>query len=1077
MSHGRVSPTTLHQDGLRKMRRIWSSVIACLALVSPLAADDVDFRQGGTTQLVLDPYGYRTRVGDLEFSPNGQLLVAAGEKEVRIYDTQAGQLVQTLRGDRSETPYGNVDAVVFTPDGRELLVGIDDFSDAGSIRVYDTRDFSQIQELAGGMHVPIRKLAFSRDGKYLVAAGENGNMYVWDWPARRIVLTIPVEVADQPIYSVLTFPTTQPILFALAAAGPRLYSIPDGKRLSPRDQLPPELVAWMRAFSSRQFQVPAADASYLPTKWELLLDKGLSLAAGDNRTVGNPSYWVCVFGANATTPATTYLGHKWSLTTVAAHAGSDLAASGDKHGEVHVWNRRTGKLLHRFQSLAQKFYEVSFDQSNSRLAFGTNFFTGTEYRRNHYGPAEFTLDLAARAIGDARLATGLVTQEEFTVAGNFEVKLEKRGDDIYLVSYQGGREHAKYRIKSGRTPSSYTLLKNHGFDIPHPVIFGDDEGVLACWDADTDRLHRSFTGHGQMVTSLGTSADGKLLVSCATDGEICIFPLTGREPTGDFDFVDQSDRVVEVRPGSSSARAGVQVGDRMITFDGKTISEIENLMMLGQWEYKPGQQVPMVMERNGQRYNYNMTLIDGPDLVQPLLHVFVTADREWIIWTQQGYYDASPGADRLIGWHVNRGPDRAADFHAVQQFRKQLYRPDIIDQVIQLGNVEQAIAAANAALGRPVEEIDLRDPDQFDKLHPPIVEFVAPAAGAISDAETITVEVRVSSPNQNAVREVTFLLDGNPAKVEKVNGGANGEQLTLSVPLTLSLGPHVVGVVASNGQTTSPLVTRRVSYRGGVQPGQRDPLPKVYALGIGIAKYEHEGEGFTNLQFPAKDATEFIRLIDQHRGGRLYGDVETRLLTDEQATRENILDAFDWLVKNVKQGDVVLIFISAHGFHEDLTKFYLATHDVDLKRLRATAIPWDELTTLLHEEIAPSKRMLFLDTCHSGGAQAGQLVLDPTHDMVAPEVGVVVLTSCSPREESLERSDWGHGAFTKAIIDVLSNKDRDISPLPAGDSMFIQSELKLGIIDLVKELTRDRQHPTLSVPPTMREFPVLELSQ
>jgi WD40 repeat protein len=48
---------------------------------------------------------------------------------------------------------------------------------------------------------------------------------------------------------------------------------------------------------------------------------------------------------------------------------------------------------------------------------------------------------------------------------------------------------------------------------------------------------------------------------------------------------------------------------------------------------------------------------------QELLAFFPHNDRKrWVLWTPPGYYDASPGAEQLLGWHVNRGRDAAADF-------------------------------------------------------------------------------------------------------------------------------------------------------------------------------------------------------------------------------------------------------------------------------------------------------------------------------------------------------------------------------------------------------------------------------
>jgi hypothetical protein len=68
-------------------------------------------------------------------------------------------------------------------------------------------------------------------------------------------------------------------------------------------------------------------------------------------------------------------------------------------------------------------------------------------------------------------------------------------------------------------------------------------------------------------------------------------------------------------------------------------------------------------------------LADG----QELLALFVHAkDRRFIAWTPQGYYAASPGAEDLIGWHVNRGFDTAPDFYPASTFASTYCRPDLV---------------------------------------------------------------------------------------------------------------------------------------------------------------------------------------------------------------------------------------------------------------------------------------------------------------------------------------------------------------------------------------------------------------
>jgi WD40 repeat protein len=62
-----------------------------------------------------------------------------------------------------------------------------------------------------------------------------------------------------------------------------------------------------------------------------------------------------------------------------------------------------------------------------------------------------------------------------------------------------------------------------------------------------------------------------------------------------------------------------------------------------------------------------------------LLAFFPHADKKrWVLWTPSGYYDASPGAEEFIGWHVNNGSEEAADFFPVSRFRSTYYRPEVV---------------------------------------------------------------------------------------------------------------------------------------------------------------------------------------------------------------------------------------------------------------------------------------------------------------------------------------------------------------------------------------------------------------
>jgi WD40 repeat protein len=81
-----------------------------------------------------------------------------------------------------------------------------------------------------------------------------------------------------------------------------------------------------------------------------------------------------------------------------------------------------------------------------------------------------------------------------------------------------------------------------------------------------------------------------------------------------------------------------------------------------------------------------------------LLTLFAARDGRWIMWTPNGYFDASAGADGLAGWAVSRGNQPVSDFFSLGRFRDKLHRGDVIDRLFATLDVATAVAEANRAV-------------------------------------------------------------------------------------------------------------------------------------------------------------------------------------------------------------------------------------------------------------------------------------------------------------------------------------------------------------------------------------------
>ncbi len=452
------------------------------------------------------------------------------------------------------------------------------------------------------------------------------------------------------------------------------------------------------------------------------------------------------------------------------------------------------------------------------------------------------------------------------------------------------------------------------------------------WNTAGDELRRAYGGHQSMVTSISPSSNDNVFLTGSTDKTIRIWSLLNHKATGIPDFKYENTSVISVRPNSSSARAGVRVGDRIVSIDGHSLDDIYKLMLYDQFDCKPGQTVPVVMRRGDQQYEYSMKLVDGFDYVEPLLNVFIGDNDQWVIWTPLGYYDASPGADQLIGWHVNQGPKKAEKFYRAQQFRNQLYRPDIINRIIETGIVATAEQVANRDHAQNPPPLDLRDQTTFAAHRPPVVTILSPQSGKSYNDPRVVVKAQVSVVNDLPITRVTLLHNGMPARVFRSAGKDESANLNISHRVRLFPGRNEITFVAENRTAISAAEDSRVT----LLTAAAERKSKVYVLAIGVAEYAKNGMGVDNLKFAAADARAFARAVHNHSHGQLYSSIEPKVLVNEQAGRSSILEGLQWLVDNVQQGDVVMLFCWGHGFLDQRGNFYLGSHEVDPKNLRST---------------------------------------------------------------------------------------------------------------------------------------------
>jgi WD40 repeat protein len=441
-----------------------------------------------------------------------------------------------------------------------------------------------------------------------------------------------------------------------------------------------------------------------------------------------------------------------------------------------------------------------------------------------------------------------------------------------------------------------------------------------------------------------------------------------------------------------------------------------------------------------------------------ILAFFPHKDRKrWVLWTPSGHYDASPGGEDLIGWHVNNGKDKEASFFAASRFRSAFYRPDVIDRVMATLDDAEAVRLANAESGR--KEVTVAS--VRDKL-PPVVTILSPQDGTEVSGSPVT--VRYSAASQEPVTSIKVLVDGRPVSPE---GAAKAVQTSGDLAVPVPAKDCDLSVIAENRFAVSEPATIRLRWKGTVVKEEFEIKPKLYVLSVGISKYQDPD---LRLGLAAKDAQDFGSAWKTY-AGPMYRGVEIKVLTDSEATKGNILDGLEWLQRQTTSKDVAVLFFAGHGINDPSGIFYFLPADADLERLKRTGLAQTDIVSTV--ATIAGKVLVFMDACHSGNLmgktkrRAAVEISAVINELASAENGAVVFSSATGRQYALENTEWGNGAFTKGLVEGLTGK-ADYR----GTGRITVNMLDLYISERVKELTKGEQTPTTVKPPNVPDFPV-----
>ncbi len=1022
------------------MRFLKVMIFASFALLSFKA--DVPMNDG-IPRIVINSEGHAGRINQVLFAPDGKKLVSVSDdKTIRVWDTETGMVLKKFESQIGDGPDGMHYAAALSPDGRYLAVaGYPVKTESMNyIILIDIENEKQVGLAKGHTNV-INSLDFDGSGNYLASGADDGKLKVWKVSANKSIVPVYEKQFDNRISS-LSFNKKSNALavssedknvyfFDMSGLGlsktkfiPRVLKkhktevklvkfSPDGKYLA-SSGYGREVVLWQ------------SDGTHLKTLGHM--DQSINAIAfstdsrimvtmddvdGKGQSYSLPS---CNKLADFNAHDNTVLSADFAPNT--GSGNYVVASAGGNNNEIYTWNPINGTKIKKLKGKGNTVWE---------LAFGSGlelFVRNIQNKTTQEGDYNLKFNLSTFSLEEVKGAKGvsIYTNDLVTVNQVSEYALQLENADIVNDANTDGRI------------LSYVVTYNGN------VLVGSDYS-LKSYNSDGVLL-KEFIGHTGAIHSVTVSRDAKYLASGSDDQTIILWNLkeTGQLPS-----------VASVFNNNEWLGFFKEMGMEEVVNKGSNAGWEEAILFLKESKNKSYLDLEEAYANLGAE-------------MKPFARMFISDDKEWICWVPTGYFNCSTNGGSYFGWHVNNGIAQLADYYSAEQYFEILYRPKELTKSLVEG------VRVSDILKKEGERI-------FDlsKLSKPSAGFFSSSNLAIghnadlifnegsfnTGKKKLTLSVEVFDGG-GGVRDLNIYQNGKLIiHDDGIKTKSEGDKVikNYEVDLTNGLNEFKCVVLNYQGVESRPDLFK-VKYEG-----EFIATANLYILSIGINQYKNSKYNLNYAQPDAKALTD--KVIS--KGSKMFKSVRKIEIYDEEATKSNIIQAFETIAAQSKPEDVFVFYYAGHGSidAEDNSNIYLVPTDVtqlygDAEQLKTKAISSNELRTLL-SNIKPQKQLVLLDACHSGGAikafkNRAAAAEEKALVQLARSAGVVVIAATGSQQFATEFDELGHGVFTYALLEALDGQADN------GDNRVTVKELEAFMNRRVPYLSEEHgdkaQYPT-----------------
>ncbi|MCB9224733.1 MAG: caspase family protein [Crocinitomicaceae bacterium] len=768
---------------------------------------------------------------------------------------------------------------------------------------------------------------------------------------------------------------------------------------------------------------------------------------------------------------------------------------------IRFYNVKQGKTFKELGGKVSKIVKMAYDPNGDYLAVASDNITIElwDLKLNKristlagFFPCQFTLDgkhlitqLSTINMGVWNVETGQL-EGELPTYYMMQQSVTISPDGNYVA---GGGMDMNVRIWDLKSKTLISTIGPNtglvtGVDI-HPTeswiavtTYGTsnlEDPTVKVWDFKSNKLIREFNDQIICASDVKFSPDGKFMATSAWDKTIIIREvenwtikqkLIGH--TNNITSIDFNAEGTILASGASN----------------NAVSEFDNSVRF--WEVQSGKEIckiqahdngitQVIFDQTNDRVfssseDGTIKINDYKKCEVIATYVAITGG-DFMIYTPDNFYMASKNALKEIAFRINN------ELVPFEQFDVYLNRPDIVAERIGK-SPPQLIKAYNYLHQKRLRKLNLDEGElQLDYHLPNIMNETN--VDLVTTDKNLKVWVKAWDDSYNIEQLNIFVNDVPIFGEQGYRPDAKVKSIRKEFEIPLVFGENRIQLSCINDNGAESLYETIEIIRQGDEEKH-----DLYIVAIGVSKYQDDR---FNLTYPTKDATDVVAKLKE--SGGMYNQIHSKMLLNEDATSQNFEDLREFF-KGSTHEDLAIIFIAGHGVLNTNFDYFYGTYDMDFNAPEEKGLSYDRIHAMLNE-LKPYRKLLIMDTCHSGELDKEEIEEGPAPEVEDGEVefraagvgvrqkqgfgfentvefmqdvfsdtrkgsGATVISSAGGAEYAMESDQWKNGLFTYAFLSGLDNPATDKNK----DQLIQVSEIRSFVHKQVEKLSHGKQIPS-----------------